>query len=203
MEPQTHFVIDYYMTRPTQPRFYLDIGAHDGITINNTLPLEKMGWKGICVEANPNIYPSLVLNRKCLSLNAAISNTIGTDDFLSIIGYSEMLSGLMSCYDARHLARIEREVVEHNQTTQVFKIPVTTISEIIDANKIQRIDYLSIDVEGAEANILNGIDWNKDGHKIRLISLEDNFQEMVGHEILTCNGYKHLARIGADNFYAR
>jgi hypothetical protein len=45
--------------------FFIDIGAYDGITISNTYALEKIGWKGICVEPVPEIYDRLIKNRKC------------------------------------------------------------------------------------------------------------------------------------------
>ena len=52
---------------------FLDIGAHDGITLSNTYYLESiLGWKGICVEPNPEIFQKCKKNRKSIICNKAI-----------------------------------------------------------------------------------------------------------------------------------
>jgi len=67
--------------------YFIDIGAYDGITISNTYALEKIGWKGICVEPVPEIYERLIKNRTCECINAAIYNEDGkTLDFIQTKG---------------------------------------------------------------------------------------------------------------------
>ena len=63
--------------------YFLDIGAHNGIDINNTYFLEKeLGWTGICIEADPVIFSSLASNRKCTCVNIAVSDQEGEISFL-------------------------------------------------------------------------------------------------------------------------
>ena len=52
--------------------FYLDVGANDGIFKNKTISLEKQGWSGLCIEANPLIFPSLVQNRSCICVDECV-----------------------------------------------------------------------------------------------------------------------------------
>jgi hypothetical protein len=49
--------------------FFVDVGAHDGISINNTKMLESLGWEGICIEPHPKVFQRLIQNRKCKSVN--------------------------------------------------------------------------------------------------------------------------------------
>ena len=46
------------------PGFFVDIGAYDGITADETIALERNGWTGLCIEGNPSIYNRLKANRK-------------------------------------------------------------------------------------------------------------------------------------------
>ena len=56
--------------------YFLDIGALDGTTHSNSLMLErKYGWSGICVEANPYVFPMLSSNRHCMCVNSLLDNT--------------------------------------------------------------------------------------------------------------------------------
>ena len=64
--------------------FYVDVGAHDGIRINNTLYFEKYNnWKGINIEANKIVFDKLVINRpNDINLNYAVCNNDGETEFL-------------------------------------------------------------------------------------------------------------------------
>lgn len=199
---QSRFVIDYFRSTPVDHKFYVEIGAFNGVDISNTSALDVDGWSGICIEPNRRHYYSLLQNRpRALCLPYAVGGENGEMEFLEVVGYSEMLSGLLSEYDPRHLERLRREVAERQQDTVVYNVPVRTLSHIMDLVNRQRILYASIDVEGAEQSILNGIDWKR--HRFELISLEDNFNENVGADTLVANGYENICRIGADNFWGR
>ena len=126
---------------------YVDIGANDGVTLSNTKLLEDLGWEGTCIEPIPSSYEKLVKSRKSNNLNIAISKDLGDFEFLQIDGYSEMLSGLLSEYDPRHLERIDREIKTYGGTKKIVKVKCEPFSTAI---KYKHIDYLSIDVEGGE-----------------------------------------------------
>jgi len=59
--------------------FFLDIGAHDGIYLSNTLLLEKRyGWNGICIEGNPDTFVDLQQNRQAVCINTCVDRIEGT-----------------------------------------------------------------------------------------------------------------------------
>jgi FkbM family methyltransferase len=157
--------------------FFIDVGAHDGIEYNNTLYFEENNnWTGINIEPIPNVYQKLQENRpKCINLNCAISDNDGTDEFILNTGYTEMLSGLKKNYDLRHLKRIVYENQTFNSTSQIINVKTKKFSTICEEHNVKHINLLSIDVEGAEFNVIKSIDFEK--VYIDFIIFENNFQD--------------------------
>ncbi len=157
--------------------FYVDVGAHDGLSINNTLYFEKNNdWTGINIEANKNVFNKLVINRpKNINLNCAVCNSDGETDFLCNTGYTEMISGIKDTFDKRHLHRLENENKEMGSTTDIIKVKTKKLETICDENNISHINYLSIDVEGAEFEVIKSINFNK--VFIDVIGFENNYND--------------------------
>lgn len=157
--------------------FFMDIGAHDGITINNTLYFEKYNnWRGINVEPLKHVYDNLVLNRpNCININCAISNYDGVADFICNTGYTEMLSGLKNNYDSRHLNRLQNEINSFGGTTDIIKVSTNKIETICDEYNVKHINYLSVDVEGAEFEVIKSINFDK--VFIDIIGFENNYND--------------------------
>ena len=158
--------------------FFMDIGAHDGVDANNTLYFETThNWTGINVEPLKPVYDRLVTNRKnCININCAITNTNGTAKFLQNTGYTEMLSGLLDEYDDRHKNRINRELNTNGGSSEITIVNTKTIESICDEYNINNINYLSIDVEGAEFNVIKSINFNK--VFIDVIGFENNYPDV-------------------------
>jgi FkbM family methyltransferase len=155
--------------------FFVDIGAYDGVHINNTLYFEKYNnWSGLNVEPIQSIYEKLKNNRpNSINLNCAVCNSDGETDFLCNTGYTEMLSGIKNNYDPRHWYRLERENIQMGSTTEVIKVNTKKIETICDEYSITHINYLSIDVEGAEFEVVKSINFEK--VFIDVIEFENNY----------------------------
>src|SRR5450759_2215887 len=112
--------------------FFLDIGANDGITFSNSYFLEKeRNWEGICVEPLPQTFKILSDNRKCILENCAVGVHTKNDTFLEITGYAEMLSGLKSNYNKKHLVRIDAEIKHHGGTKKEIDIRIMNVNELL------------------------------------------------------------------------
>lgn len=176
--------------------FFLDIGAYDGLTLSNTYLLEKnYNWKGLCVEANPFIYNKLKLNRpnsKCINRcvydlnNKIIDFTIAKND---------LLSGIKETLD------LHKEIVNKNGID--YKIKTISLENLLEENNIPYfIDYLSIDTEGSEFEILK--DFNFDKYIFGYIDIEHNFNEYKRNQIkdLLCkNNYIYIKENYHDDIY--
>lgn len=158
---------------------FVDVGAHDGKTYNNTLFFEETyKWSGINIEPIPSVFKNLQNNRpNCINLNCAISNSDNvTKDFMINTGHTEMLSGLIETYDKRHLLRINNEALEHNCNTSIVKVVTRTLESIFLENNMSNINFLSIDTEGSEFDVIKSINFNK--VFIDVICFENNYADV-------------------------
>ena len=178
--------------------FFVDIGAYDGVSISNTKFLEDLGWDGICVEPHPNVFKKLIENRKCKKVNCAIWNENTEVNFLSLSGYTEMLSGIYESYDSRHHQRVLNELQLYGGNSELIKINANTFDTLVD---ITNIDFLSIDTEGSELQILEQINFEK--FDIKLICVENNFHEKKFDDFFNKKGYELYSRINIDYLYAK
>ena len=156
--------------------FFVDVGAHDGISYNNTLYFEKnLGWKGINIEPLQKVYEKLVVNRPdSINVNCAICKHNGTAEFISNTGYTEMLSGLKGTYDPRHHKRLNTEISIAGGTSDIIMVQTRTLEYVFDNLNINRVNYLSIDVEGAEEDVIKSINFDK--VFIDIIGFENNYK---------------------------
>lgn len=154
--------------------FFVDIGAFNGVVDSNSYFLEKeLNWKGICVEANPEYYWGLSSARSCHMINAAVMPYSGYCLFQGINTYPTTASS-------------------HPNAVKCF-----TLNEILDTfNAPKDIDYMSLDIEGHEFDVLSTLDfarWN-----IHLLTIEHN-SYLVGpgkknliHNLMTSKGYTRV-----------
>jgi FkbM family methyltransferase len=158
--------------------FYVDVGAHDGVCFNNTLYFEKNNnWTGINIEPIKKVFDNLVINRpNNINLNCAVCNNDGETEFLCNTGYTEMLSGIKDNFDVRHLYRIQTENIQMGSTTEVIKVNTKKLETIFDENNVSHINYLSIDVEGAEFEVIKSINFDK--VFIDVIGFENNYNDI-------------------------
>lgn len=145
--------------------------------MNNTLYFEKNNnWTGINIEPIKSVFNKLVINRpNSINLNCAVCNNDGETEFLCNTGYTEMISGIKNTFDYRHWERLQNENKQMNSTTEVIKVSTKKLETIFDENKISHIHYLSIDVEGAEFEVIKSINFDK--VFIDVIGFENNYDD--------------------------
>ena len=156
---------------------FVDVGAHNGIKFNNTLFFEETReWTGINIEPIKSVYDELVNNRpKCTNLNCAVSNSDGEAEFICNEGYSEMISGLKDSFDPRHSKRLNNELNKFGGKTSVITVPTKRLETIFGETGTKHVHYLSIDVEGAEFDVVKSI--NFETVFIDIIGFENNYND--------------------------
>ena len=154
--------LDRWVFRELEGGQFLDIGAHDGVTYSNTWFFEKhRGWHGVCVEPNPAVFKRLMANRTCTTLNCCVSDIAGSVRFQKITGYSEMLSGIVDKYEADHVQRIRDEMRDQGGSSEIISVNARTFADVAAEHGLSEINYLSIDTEGGEYEILRSIDFRR------------------------------------------
>ncbi|MDR1636657.1 MAG: FkbM family methyltransferase [Treponema sp.] len=194
-------VLAYLYFKGKREGFFLDIGAYDGKTYSNTYALEQMGWKGVCLEPLPDAFARLRQNRRCDCYNLAMSDTSGeAADFIRAAGV-ETLSGLESEMAPAHKDWIIRE----QGTVERIKVKTITFGDLMGRYPgISRVDFFSLDVEGAEMSILESIDFS--AYRFGLITVE-NSGETPGEDerlkgFMREKGYGVLLDVGLDLIFA-
>lgn len=169
--------------------FFVDVGGWDGVAISNTFYLEKMkGWDGILVEPIVEKAQQAVHNRWCKIFTGCVSNVDGNCEFLHIMGYSEMLSGLVDGYNSKMLARVDNEIKHFNQKTEKIMVPCLTLNSLLEKYNVKQVDYLSLDTMSSELDVLKAYDPSK--HPCKIISLDTNgVNDQEIKDWFSSNGY--------------
>lgn len=178
---------------------FVDIGAYDGERDSNSFFFEQLGWTGICLEPNPEMFEKLKQIRKCKCLPFAVSDENETKSFFQITGEGPtVLSGLVDEYSQQAIQRINEFNLDNTQEFNYISVECKTFNSIID---IYNIDFLSIDTEGNELKILKSIDFSR--YNIDVITVENNDYDNKFIDFLTLIGYKFITRLGCDELYKK
>ncbi|MEX0950745.1 MAG: FkbM family methyltransferase [Gammaproteobacteria bacterium] len=179
---------------------FVDIGANDGVTLSNTCYLEReLGWQGIAIEPLPETYAKLRGQRQCFTLNACITDYDGEAGFLDISGRAEMLSGLIDKYDPRHVRRIHKSLKRLGGEKKEIRVKCLTLASALHQYGFENIDYLSVDTEGGELDIIRSIDFN--AIPVTAISVENNYFDYTFRDCLGGFGFELVAVLGVDEVY--
>ena len=194
--------IDFALNRKRNGIF-LDIGAHDGVSLSNTFFFERSrNWTGLCIEPIPEVFARLRSNRHCSVWNCCILDEEKEVTFRSVFPPLEMLSGILEFFDQRHIDRINAEVsiIADGPGYQDIMIPGHNINRLLETQGLYEIDYCSIDTEGAEVNIVKSIDFNR--IKVRAFSIENNDTTGELRNYLSSFGYARYS-LGSDDLYIK
>ena len=169
-----------------QGGYFVEFGATDGVLLSNSWLLEKhFSWRGICAEPNPKLFERLQQNRSCRLSPACVYRTSG----------ERMQFVLADAYGGlEHLGQDDQHVDKRNAYAAVgdlIEVTTTSLMDLLDQQEAPVvIDYLSIDTEGSELAILEGIDWNR--YQFRCITVEHNFTEQRQgiQTLLEAQGYQ-------------
>jgi FkbM family methyltransferase len=178
--------------------FFCDIGGNHPLKINNTLYFEELGWNGIVFEPLPHMATLWAEHRKAKLYPFALSDSEGIVAFTVVkdsTGWEDMLSFVKDTRD-----------VDYGYETEEIQVKTKIFKEVIEKENIKVIDYLSLDVEGHELNVLKGIDFDK--VRINVLTIENNSPKSVLYgddnirKIMFKNNYKLWGRMmGLDDIY--
>ena len=146
--------------------FFVEVGGHDGISNSNTVLLErKYGWNGFIVEANPKHYRQVCQNRNCVSYNYAVFPQAGKQlEFVDAGAVGGLLSHLQ---DDIHTNFRQRAIDEN----RIIRVPSETLNALLERSDVpELIEYMSVDTEGSELEVLQSCDFYK--WKVALITVE-------------------------------
>ena len=182
-----------------EPGFFVEFGASDGFALSNTHLLEKQfGWSGILCEPSKSWHQALKKNRSCLIDTRCVYLSTGEK-----IGFSENylgeLSSITKFAEPNSSGLLKR-------TTTSYEVETISLVDLLDQHKAPKhIDFLSVDTEGSEFEILEAFDFHK--YSFGVICVEHNFAETKEkiNKLLLSNGYKqvHADLSDFDDWYVQ
>lgn len=210
---QQDLIIDQQIFKGKSNGVFVEVGALDGFGASNTWFFEmERNWSGLLIEPNPVEFNKRNQHPRPNSIfeNCAISDVEMDINFLSIEGPCNVLSGIMEFYNSQHLERIDRELEmysNHPEGHELYsrkeQIPMKAVrlESLFSKHNITKIDFISIDVEGAELQVLNSINFDK--VDIDVFMIENNYGLEKETEFLSSKGYKLLGNIQWDSVFIK
>lgn len=145
--------------------FFIEAGANDGISQSNTLYFEKyLGWKGLLVEAIPDLAEKCRINRPgCIVENCALVAFDYPEETIEM-NYCNLMSCAQGAFSDEitksHHIESGKKFLNRNDSPYKVRVAARPLSNILESHNINHIDLLSLDVEGYETEVLRGIDFN-------------------------------------------
>lgn len=147
---------------------YLDVGAHDPVRLNNTFLFYLQGSRGVLVEPNPDLTPLLTGVRPGDTVLTVGIGTSGVRETLDYYRLSESSWNTFSREQADHCVKVSGGKVA---IKEVVKTPLVPINEVIAQHfPAGAPDFLSVDVEGLDLEILQTLDFDR--HRPKVICVE-------------------------------
>ena len=170
---------------------YVDVGCYHPFKGSLTAQLYKKGWNGINIDLSKSSIDLFnIIRKKDINLNLAISDFDGETNY----------------YENSPINQ-QNSLIKDNDNQKKIKIQCKRLSSILLENHYNNFEYLNIDVEGSEQNVINGIDLSK--YRPILITIENNnlhlkdYIESEIYNILIKNNYTFINKTGVTNFFLK
>ena len=170
---------------------YVDVGCYHPYKGSLTAQLYKKGWKGINIDLSKSSIDLFNLVRKeDINLNLAVSDFNGQTSYFENSPINQ-----------------QNSLIKNNDNQKKIKIDCKNLNLILEENKFEKFEYLNIDVEGNEQNVINGINLSK--YRPILITIENNnlhindYIESETYKILIKNNYTFISKTGVTNFFLK
>ena len=168
--------------------YFVEVGANHPQDGSQSWQLEERGWNSILIEPHPELADKLRHERHAKVFAVACSSP-------------ENAGRRLPYYVAGPLSTLDRaDMTPGSQPKAIIDVPARTLNSILtEAGAPQPIDFLSIDVEGHEIEVLRGFDFTR--WQPRLILLEDHVGNLRKHRFMKSSGYRLVRRTDLNGWY--
>lgn len=175
----------------------VDVGADDGISGSNTFYFEQKGWFALCIEPIPHSFNKCSRIRKNV-INCCVGDQDKEDVEFNIVN---LHSGNTSAISS---LKIDERLIESHKhllnNIEKISVKVKTLNTIFKENNVPKfIDFISIDTENTELDVLKGLDFNM--YNVNFLIIENNFNEKFIENYLTTQNFKKIRRHAVNDFY--
>ncbi|MBT4529991.1 MAG: FkbM family methyltransferase [Phycisphaerae bacterium] len=169
--------------------FFVEVGANNPFDLSQTWHLAQLGWKGILIEPIPSLCSALrekrpestVIEAACSSPSAPTSATFTV------------------AQDSGKSTLADEFLDKRSDVLSQITVKLSTLDSMLQDNAVSEVDFVSIDVEGTQFDVLLGFDLQK--WKPRLVLVEDHLLDKNTHKLLVGQGYQLVKRTLFNNWY--
>lgn len=167
--------------------FFVEVGAFDGKHLSNTYMLEKeYGWTGLLAEPNPLMAAAIRANRSAPLCERPLGQTSGQEVTMLFVDKNPQISAMeQHAFKDLH-AELRKRHTRMKQKT-------ISLNDLLESHGSPRqIDFISIDTEGSEPEILAGFDFGR--YDVRLFAIEHNYTpaQNVIDDLMKSKGYERV-----------
>jgi len=182
--------------------YFIEVGAHDGVSLSNTYAFEAIGWKGLLVEANPDVAELCRKNRPESIVAHTAVGAPGQADRIVFHTVSGDEGDEMLSFVNPDDADIER-CTRAGKSIRKVEVPFKTMDSILDELSPEQIDFVTIDVEGGEMDVLKGFDLARFEPKVVMLENNTGHADYPVSRYMERQGYQRFHHIGCNEFYCR
>jgi len=169
--------------------YFVDVGSADGTVNSNSKALEDLGWTGVAIDPFPTNWST----RKCLLFREVVSRRKGDTVVFRVSG---------------EVGGIEESLGKYRASTDkdpTVQLTTTTIADVLERARAPRyIHYLSLDVEGAEYEVLQAFPFST--HEVGAFTIEHNQEEpkrSLVRSLLESKGYRFVRQHVVEDWYVK
>ena len=175
--------------------YFVEVGAFDGVELSNSYFFEALGWDGCLIEPNPHFFKAYAAKRPySVHVNAAV--LAGQQN---VTQFTTVLDEPALSYSKTSLAHKSR-VKKVDSKIELIEVACVKLSEVLREIK-QPIDFISIDVEGAELSVLQTLDFKQNSPSVFIIEDNSGGSDKSVSDFLSNNGFEKRYQLGCNDFY--
>jgi FkbM family methyltransferase len=201
-DPKVDQIIKQYFPEKKNGKC-IEVGATDGVYYSNTYHFEKNGWDCLCIEPVPETFNKLKNNRKnCLNFAISSENKDEVDFELFTIKDVDQPHSAMSSLQVDDI--LVNDIQKHfsNVERKTIKIQTRRLDWCIQNHfNYDEIDFISIDTEGNELDVLKSFDVN--AYSLKLLIIENNYNTSEVEEYLKDFGWEKKQRSFVNDFFVK
>ncbi|QRG10186.1 FkbM family methyltransferase [Xanthobacter autotrophicus] len=166
---------------------FVEVGAYDPVFQSQTLHLELMGWKGLLVEPVPGLANNLRAARKA--------------DVAQVACVAPEAAGIgrVALLERRGNSTIIFNPSKIGPEDAVLDVPAATLDAVLERAGLSSIDYISVDVEGAEPEVLRGLTLKR--FQPKLVVVDDRARFGETRAVMRSGGYCLVRRTGHNAWF--
>ncbi|MBC8309386.1 MAG: FkbM family methyltransferase [Planctomycetes bacterium] len=168
---------------------FVEVGANDPFDLSQTWHLARIGWNGILIEPIPALCVELANKRP---ESTVIEVACGAPD-------SQEEATFTIAKDSGKSTLSKEFLDKRSQVDEHITVKICTLDSILEDQNVHQIDFVSIDVEGTQNDVLRGFSLLK--WKPRLLLIEDHLLDLKTHKLISNQGYKLVKRTCFNNWY--